>query len=215
MNPAHHATQSQTAPPGTEVRKVALGFLGGGGTEKLWIPAGGTHRVAVDHARTAQLLAALLDLTPQSGAWLVVLGNEIGKLGPDEREALQTRIAVLPAEGGLISHLNAWENIVLPLGFHHPQRLTGSLAQVEALISKLGAEPRALLAKLPEEMTLYEKKLTGYVRILLEAPELVLAIDLAGGLETAERERVAGYPAAYHAARAGGTFVEFTDAPNA
>jgi ABC-type lipoprotein export system ATPase subunit len=141
----------------------------------------------------------------------VLLGNEIGKLGPGERDALQKRFAVLPAEGGLISHLNAWENIVLPLGFHKPQRVAESLPQVEALLAGFGETPRALLAKLPEEMSLYEKKLTGYVRILLEAPELVLAVDLAGGLESAERGRIAGCPAAYHAARAGGTFVEFTD----
>ena len=211
MNSANRATQS----PAADVRTIALGYTPAGGADKLWISAGGTHRVAVDHAQTAQLLAALLDFVPQPGARLVVLGSEIDGLDSDARRALQARIAILPPDGGLISHLNAWENIVLSLGFHHPRRLPGSLAEVEALLSGLGAEPRALLAKLPEEMTLYEKKLTGYVRILLEAPELMLAVDLSGGLETVEREWVARYPAAYHVARAGGTFIEFTAASDA
>jgi len=63
-------------------------------------------------------------------------------------------------------------------------------------------------------MTLYEKKLAGYVRMLLEAPELVVAENLTGGLEHDERRRTAAFPAAYHAERPEGVFVQLDDAPD-
>jgi ABC-type lipoprotein export system ATPase subunit len=200
-----------------EARRVALWYEPAPDAEpgRLWIPAGTNHRtVPVDQAFKARLLAALLELRPQPGAWLAVLGADAGAVSARERQALRARIAFLPANGGLISNLNGWENIVLPLGYRDPKRVSAAAPRVHALIERLGGTPRALLAKLPEEMTLYEKKLAGYVRILLEAPELVVAENLAVGLEPEERRRTAAFPAAYHAERPDGVFVQLEDAPD-
>ena len=221
MNSAGHAANSQAASPGmADVRGIALGYEpppDEGSEGRLWIPVGGSHRIVADRARTARLLGAVLDVRPERRARLVVLESDVGALSFAERTALRARIAFLSADGGLISHLNAWENIVLPLGFHHPKRLHGIAGSVLDLLAGLGTEPRALLAKLPEDMTLYEKKAAGCVRIILEAPELVLAEDLTGGLEAFnERGRAAaGFAAAYHTACAGGTFIQLENAPDA
>lgn len=220
MNSAGHAAKSKATATGiADARGIALGYEppADDGSGRLWIPVGGSHRVVADRALKARLLDSVLELMPEPGARLVVLGTEVGALRLAERTALGARIAFLPAAGGLISHLNAWENIVLPLGFHHPERLRGIAGRVLELLAGLGTEPRALLAKLPEELTLYEKKAAGCVRIMLDAPELVLAEDLTGGLEAFnERERAAaGFPAAYHAACAGGTFIQLENAPDA
>jgi predicted ABC-type transport system involved in lysophospholipase L1 biosynthesis ATPase subunit len=182
---------------------------------RIWIPAGTKHRtVAVSQAFKSRFVAALLELEAQPGAWLAVLGFDAATLPAAERRALRARIAFLPAGGGMISNLNGWENIVLPLGYRDAGRIKAAAPQVNALIERLGGSPRALLAKLPEEMTLYEKKLSGYVRILLEAPELVVAENLAGGLEPDDRRRAAAFPAAYHAQRPDGLFVQLEDAPD-
>ena len=200
-----------------EAREVALWYEPppDGTAGRVWIPVGGTQRtLPVSHAFKSRLLAALLELEPQPGAWLAVLGADTRSLRPREREALRKRIAFLPASGGLISNLNGWENIVLPLGYRDPAGIRGAAPRVYALIEQLGGDPARLLGKLPEEMTLYEKKVAGYVRILLEAPELVLAEDLAGGLEPDERRRTAGFAPAYHAERRDGTFVQLEDVPD-
>jgi ABC-type lipoprotein export system ATPase subunit len=200
-----------------EARQVALWYEPppDGTAGRIWIPAGESHRThPVSQAFKSRLLAALLDLKPQPGARLAVLGADTAALPRREREALRARIGFLPANGGLISSLNGWENIVLPLGYRDPARIRSAAPRVHALIERLGANPRRLLAKLPEEMTLYEKKVAGYVRILLEAPELVLAEDLAGGLEPDERRRTAGFAAAYREDRPDGTWVQLEDAPD-
>jgi ABC-type lipoprotein export system ATPase subunit len=210
---------SREAAPGraAEALQVALWYEPppDGTVGRVWIPAGaGRRTLPLNQAFKSRLLAALLQLKPQPGAWLAVLGADTGALRPRERETLRGRFALLPANGGLISTLNGWENIVLPLGYRDPARVRGAAPRVHALIERLGGDPRRLLAKLPEEMSLYEKKLAGYVRILLEAPELVLAEDLAGGLEPDERRRAAGFAAAYHAERPHGTIVQLEDAPD-
>ena len=203
------------APRAANVQDVALWYQPppDGPTGRVWIPIGGEHRVSIpSEAFKSRLLAAVLELRPQQGARLAVLGTDAGALRPRERGALRARIAFLPAGGGMISNLNAWENIALPLGYHAPRKLRGLAPRVYALLEGLGAQPRVLLAKLPEEMTQFEKKLAGYVRILLEEPELVLAENLTGGLESEERRRALGFVTAYLERRPRGTFIELEDA---
>jgi predicted ABC-type transport system involved in lysophospholipase L1 biosynthesis ATPase subunit len=195
---------------------VALGYEppAGGGEGRIWIPLGGRHRAAgLGESELKRLVNAVVEVRPEPEARLVLLGVDAGGLPPAERAALRARIAFLPADGGLISNLNAWENIVLPIGFHHPDRMRAVAAQVNDLLGALGADPRALLAKLPERMTLYEKKLTGYVRIMLERPELMLAEQPQGGLDAAERAAAERFPAIYLETCPGGTFVQLEVAP--
>jgi ABC-type transporter Mla maintaining outer membrane lipid asymmetry ATPase subunit MlaF len=52
-----------------------------------------------------------------------VLGADVGQLPEHERVALLGRIGFVPAHGGLISSLNGWENVTLPVAYHSPQRL--------------------------------------------------------------------------------------------
>lgn len=192
---------------------VALGYeplAGGTGRDgRLWIAPGGSHVVpAVSAAFKAALLSAVLELKPRKDVRVVVLGAELDALPPGARAGLRAQVAFLPANGGLISNLNGWENIALPIGYHAPKRLAGLAPAVYAMLEQFGADPRSLLASLPEEMTLYESKLAGYVRMRLGRPKLVLAEDLGGGLGVGERRRAAGFADAYLADCPEGTFVQ-------
>jgi predicted ABC-type transport system involved in lysophospholipase L1 biosynthesis ATPase subunit len=190
---------------------VALGYEppAGSSERRVWIPSGGSHRSGpLGALQRRQLVSAILDLRPDPDARLVMLGVDVDGLQPTGRAALRDRIAFLPADGGLLSSLNAWENIVLPIGFHRPERLHEVAARVYGMLARLGADPSALLAKLPERMSLYEKNLTGYVRIALERPELLIAEDAQGGLDSVERAAAERFPAAYLEDCPGGTFVQ-------
>jgi len=200
---------------GSRVLDVALGYEppdGQGG--RVWIPLGGSHRAAAQsETQRKRLVAAVLEVRAEPEARLVLLGVEVEGLRPAGRAALRERVAFLPADGGLLSNLNAWENIVLPTGFHRPRRMRAIEAQVGELLRGFGADPRSLLDKLPEKMTAYERKLTGYVRISLEKPDLMLVEDPQGGLDAAERAAAAQFPAAYLESCPGGTFVQLEVAP--
>ena len=181
----------------------------GESAERIWLEAPGTHSVAT--LRKNELVAAVLDLQPRSGARLFVLRTEVGALAEPERQALLARIGFVPADGGLISSLNGWENITLPVAYHAPQRIPELFDEVQELLEDLGGVDDSVLRKLPEEMTLYEKRLVAYVRALLEKPALLLVETAAAGLGPTKRRRTARFAEAYHARCAGGTYVQLEE----
>jgi ABC-type transporter Mla maintaining outer membrane lipid asymmetry ATPase subunit MlaF len=177
--------------------------------ERIWLDAPGSHRVAT--TCKDELLAALHELRPRQGARLVLLGAEVAGLADAERIALQQRVGFVPASGGLQSSLNAWENISLAIAYHAPERMGELPAEVHALLEEIGGIDDNLLAKLPEEMTLYEKRVAGYVRALLDRPELLVVENLGAGLGPTKRMRTARFAEVYHARCAGGTYVQLED----
>lgn len=180
--------------------------------ESVWIETPGTHRVCAGYV--TELLAAMNDLRPRAGAKMVVLGAECEKLAERERLGLLARIGFVPANGGLISSLNCWENISLPVAYHDAARLATLLEEVQDLLEALGGvDDNDLLAKMPEAMSLYEKRLTGFIRELIERPDLMVIENLAGGLSATKRKRAARFTAIYHAYCPGGTFVHLEEKP--
>jgi ABC-type transporter Mla maintaining outer membrane lipid asymmetry ATPase subunit MlaF len=178
-------------------------------SERIWLEAPGTHCVATSCKE--ELLAAMNDLHPREGARLFVLGAEVGLLAEHERRALLGRISFVPAHGGLISSLNGWENITLPVAYHAPGRLPRLHDEVSDLLDDLGGVDDNLLARLPEEMTLYEKRLCAYTRSVLEKPRLMVVEPLAAGLGPTKRRRAARFADAYHARCPGGTYVQLEE----
>jgi len=175
--------------------------------ERVWVDTPGCHSVSC--AYQDELLAALVDLKTPRGARLLLFGTDVGPLPEAERLALMRRVGFVPASGGLISSLNAWENISLPVAYHAPQRLARAADEVRVLLDDLGGVDDGLLAKLPENMTLYERRLAAYIRALLEDPELLVVENLSAGLGPTKRRRVARFADVYRARCPGGTFVQF------
>lgn len=186
---------------------AVLGYEPAREAERVWVDAPGSHCLRC--AYKDELLAALQDLRPRKGARLVLFGADVGALGAAERAALMRRVGYVPASGGLMSSLNAWENISLPLAYHAPRKLPGALRDVRALLQELGGVGADLLAKLPEHMTLYERRLAAYVRALLDDPELLVVESVAAGLGPTKRARAGRFAEVYQARRPGGTFVQF------
>jgi ABC-type lipoprotein export system ATPase subunit len=175
--------------------------------ERVWVEAPGCHSVSC--AYREELLEALHRLEPRPGARLVLLGADVGALARAERLALRGRVGFVPAGGGLLSSLNAWENISLPVAYHAPQRLPALGAEVRELLAELGGVDEGLLGKLPENMTLYERRLAACIRAVLEDPALLVAENLSAGLGPTKRRRVARFADAYRRRCPGGTFVQF------
>lgn len=188
---------------------VVLGYVPQEESGRIWLEAPGEHRLSTDWKD--ELLAAMLELKPRTGSRLFVLGAEVGALAEPERRALLRRVGFVPADGGLISSLNAWENISLPVSYHSPARAAGVFAEVQALLEELGGVDDAMLAKLPEDMTAYEKRLAAFVRALLENPELLVVENLAAGLGAAKQQRIARFGEIYRRRCPGGTFVQIEE----
>ena len=68
---------------------------------------------------------------------------------------------------------------------------------MHALLNELGGVDDALLAKLPDDLTLYERRLAAYIRALLEALDLLVVDDAETGLGATKRQRAARFAEVY------------------
>ena len=76
----------------------------------------------------------------------------------------------------------------------------------EALAS-LGTEPQRFLARLPEEMDAFERKLVAFVRLLAKEPALAVIDGLGEGLTREQCARAARFEAEYRARQPEGTLL--------
>ncbi len=131
----------------------------------------------------------------QSGySYCLVVRSESQRAALLENLGSQPGVVIVPHNGGLISNLRVWENIILPVQYHGIE-VAGKLEDsVVSLLLQSGLEDEAavssLLLKLPDQLTLYEKRLAGFVRAMLMAPELIIYDSMNEGLSRKELVRV-------------------------
>lgn len=110
-----------------------------------------------------------------------------------------TASAAVLRDGGLIRNLTAYENIELPVLYHEVQ---GAGALLPAVFCKCGLinenDFELLLRKLPEQMSAYEKRLTGFLRAMRVEPDLMVYDGIYDGLSRREINLVAKFDEVFH-----------------
>lgn len=130
----------------------------------------------------------------QSGySYCLVVRSESQRAGLLKNLGEQAGVVIVPHNGGLISNLRVWENIVLPVQYHGID-VAGRLEEnVARLLMQCGLEDETavsgLLLRLPDQLSLYEKRLVGFVRAMLMAPELIIYDSILEGLSRKELAR--------------------------
>jgi putative ABC transport system ATP-binding protein len=85
----------------------------------------------------------------------------------------------------LVSSLNVWENIVLPIGLNHEKP---DVAFVESIIRQLGIQDR--LKHLPNTLSGGEQQRTAIARALASSPDIIFADEPTGNLDSKTGEEV-------------------------
>lgn len=131
----------------------------------------------------------------QSGnSYCLIVRSESQRSALLENLGSQSGVVIVPHNGGLISNLSVWENIVLPVQYH-AIKLAGTLEEnVTSLLLQCGLADAeaisALLLKSPDRLTLLEKRQVGFVRSMLMSPELIIYDALNEGLSRKELARM-------------------------
>lgn len=89
------------------------------------------------------------------------------------------RVGWVAANGGMMSNLKIWENVTLPLWYHSNRDAAETENNVVYWLTRLGLEPSAFadfMAAQPHNTELWQKKLAGLLRALLQMPR-VLVVD--------------------------------------
>jgi ABC-type transporter Mla maintaining outer membrane lipid asymmetry ATPase subunit MlaF len=170
------------------------------------VPKGAvTHLHLPDDDAKAHLVTALLKARTEPGEELELFGESAADLASHQREKLRSRIGAVSPIVGLMTNLNAWENISLPAAYHGTPPLEQVAQLANDVLSAFGAEPRYFFARLPEELGMLERKMASFVRLLVAAPEFMVFDALEDGLSYAECRHAARFEAEYRARQPQGT----------
>jgi ABC-type transporter Mla maintaining outer membrane lipid asymmetry ATPase subunit MlaF len=170
------------------------------------VPRGAvTHLHLPDDDAKAHLVTAMLKARCEPGEELELFGEPALALAAGRREKVRARVGAVSPIVGLMTNLNAWENIALPAAYHGAPPLEHVAQLANDVLSAFGAEPRYFLARLPDELGALERKMASFVRLLVSAPELMVFDALEDGLSHAECRHAARFEAEYRARQPAGT----------
>lgn len=152
---------------------------------------------------------------PPSGR-VSLFGMDIYSISGTEYIKLFKKIGVVPEDGGLISNLKIWENIVLPFWYHNRSLPPDIEDRVLRITSGMGIDAsylKELSGKLPGPLPDQVKRLIGLVRTMLVGPELVIYGSIFEGLAQKTAERLMDMTQAFHSERPDRTSVYITSDP--
>jgi phospholipid/cholesterol/gamma-HCH transport system ATP-binding protein len=173
------------------------------------LQAGETGKILISTETARQALGAVLfGLVPPARGKVTLLDQAVFALAEDDRIALFRRVGVVPANGGLISNLKVWENILLPAAYHMGRTALESEAQIVGVFRQLGysnADIMSLMGKLPDELSMPERRLVALVRAMLTPADLMIYDDLFSGLTRDLATPLLKVTGDFHEARRGRT----------
>jgi phospholipid/cholesterol/gamma-HCH transport system ATP-binding protein len=143
-----------------------------------------------------QLVRLLLGFSrPQEGE-VAVLGEEVGSLSEKALLSLRRRVAVVFPNGGLVSNLKVWENLVLPLEYHSACTQPEIRERGEAALRRVGYLGK--LMELPGHLSLYESRQVGLARAMLGEPSLMVFNAMLDGLRDSEKSVLTAAALEFH-----------------
>ncbi len=126
------------------------------------------------------LIRLITGLTlPTSGSVLIAGAPTTGM--PDSRlRSSRQSIGVVPPNGGLVSNLKLWENIILPELYHIGTIPAATEDEAEKLLRQFGYNGNVMA--LPARLSLFEKRMAAFIRGALRNPAVMIYSHHLDGL---------------------------------
>lgn len=136
---------------------------------------------------------------PDSGQ-VFIFDKDISLISYTELNNVRKRIGVVLSDGGLVSNLKVWENIMLPLNYHKSLG-ENSEEEMMRLLSKVGYDDDTNM--LPGPLPDYKKRLAGLVRVMLMEPDLMVYDSIFDGLSPDVKNRILETVNSFHQEKKG------------
>lgn len=120
---------------------------------------------------------------------LSVNGLEPSTLIDSQLSDYRRGIGVVYHDGGFISNLNMWENLILQLAFEGGIKRGELEERASAALEKVGFDGG--LHNLPSRLSIFQRKQVAIARLLLASPSFVLCQSLFEGLSRGEQRSIA------------------------
>jgi macrolide transport system ATP-binding/permease protein len=151
---------------------------------------------------TLMHILGLLD-QPDAGSYRL-LGSEVSGLSEDERAALRSRmVGFVFQQFHLLPRVTARENVSMPLLYSHGET---AVSRADALLKETGLGDR--LNHKPNEMSGGQQQRVAIARSLINDPEIILADEPTGNLDSSSAAEILGVLSSLH--NAGKTIILVT-----
>jgi phospholipid/cholesterol/gamma-HCH transport system ATP-binding protein len=171
------------------------------------LESGGTAKILFDSEDRKNILFGLLAglQRPEAGK-ILFFGEDLFAHEESERLALFRRIGVVPAHGGLISNLKAWENLLLPAWYHRGLTAEQAEQPVAEIFDQLEPDEAGLqqrMGELPGQLSLYERRVVALARAMLMDPDILIYDFTFTGLERDAAQQLMKLTGEFHGRKAG------------
>jgi ABC-type transporter Mla maintaining outer membrane lipid asymmetry ATPase subunit MlaF len=134
-----------------------------------------------------RLLRIVLGLDPVESGQVKLFGTDLATLSRDGINKVRARCALLPAKTQLVSNLDVYSNIALPMRYHHGQDEGAIRVRVMAILERLGLEQYA--NHRPVDLTADQHRFVGLARATCSDPSLFVLEDPFEGFNDTQSER--------------------------
>ena len=168
---------------------------------------GGTAKILFDSEDRKNLFFGLLAgrQRPETGK-VLFFGEDLYARGENARLALFRRIGVVPADGGMISNLKAWENLLLPAWYHRgltAQEAERPVAEIFEQLEPGGVGLKQRMGQLPGQLSLYERRVVALARAMLMEPDILIYDFTFAGLERDAAQQLMKLTGEFHGRKTG------------
>lgn len=116
-----------------------------------------------------------------------LFGQDLNSLSRNGLNKARARCAVLPAKTQMVSNLDVYSNVALPMRYHHATDDAAIRAKVMASLERLGLARYA--NHRPVSLTADQQRFVGLARAFCSRPELFIIEDPHEGFNDAQSER--------------------------
>ena len=136
-----------------------------------------------------RLFRVVMGLDRAEPGQVALFGYDLATVNRHTLNQIRSRCAVLPAKTQMVSNLDVFSNVALPLRYHHGGDEVTIRGKVMDALHKLGLEKEA--GHRPVQLTTDQQRFVGIARAIVCQPELFLLEDPYEGFNEAQAERAA------------------------
>ncbi len=164
--------------------------------------------------QSADLLDCLAGLRAPARGSALVFGRNLSDLPRDERLQMLTRVGIIPHDGGLLTGLPVWQNILLPVLFRSepdPAGIAGEFDEAVRFCEAASDPDGAWMHLLPDYLGQYQRRVAAFLRLMVGHPSICIYENLTGNLPGRQKESLLTLARRFHRQQSGriSVYLEF------
>jgi phospholipid/cholesterol/gamma-HCH transport system ATP-binding protein len=128
------------------------------------------------------LLKVAAGLLPPNTGNVYIEGTDIFNISRNTLFNMRKNFAFVFQDGALMSNLTLYNNLALPLRYHHRLKDKEIAARVNATLEDFGLE--AVRMNLPAQLSIGQRKLASFARALIMEPRLIFFDEPVSGVDS-------------------------------